>query len=98
MPRGVYPRQKKVEDYMSRRPAKQAPEQIGSVRLCVHLPAQNPLVLKLLVGQSTNPNFVLGTLQITRSGFKWMGNSKKKEPEREVTWATLQRLMEVGFV
>lgn len=82
MPRGVYERKSSAA--------------VNRVRVWVGVDAPG-VELKMLAGCATNPNQVMGTLRLTRTGLAYVKSNGKKPPEREVTWKTLERLMALGI-
>ena len=48
--------------------------------------------LKLIVGESTNPNHVLGTLNITKTGISYRKSNAKNKPDREIPWEALEQV------
>jgi len=100
MPRGVYNRKKKTgisaEEATALLEAGGRELRDQPVRLMVTVP-YNGVVLKMLHGQSTNPNHVAGTLEISKTGIKYIRSNGKKRPEKELRWLLLEQLMNVKY-
>jgi len=91
MPKGMYKRQTKVQKQQVSQPVDSSP-----TRVWIEL-TERGVELKLIVGVSTNPNQVHGTLRITKNGLTWAKCNAKKKPEREISWDILGRLMGLGL-
>ena len=97
MPRGQYDRSK-----MKSR--KQEPVELHDesvlcppTRLWASLDASG-IVLKLVVGKDSNPNHILGTLEISTTGIKFLRSNAKKKPKKELTYAQLENLHKLGLL